>query len=77
MRLMHTMVLKYGYLHVIELQEKAGRISITKYNQLKSYFAKIYEDTVGYDKPRKIWYALNPVDEIQRREMISMELITE
>lgn len=77
MRLMHTLIIKYGYLNRLELQKKSGNLSIGMYNKLKSYFEEIYQDTVGYDKSRKIWYAVNPMDEKVREHLIELELITE
>ena len=77
MKLMYRLIISHGYLGRSELQTKAGNISVGKYNQLKSYFEEEYQDEIAYDKPRKIWYALNPVDEEIRREMVNLELLAQ
>ncbi len=74
---MHTLILKYGYLNRLELQKKSGNLSIGMYNKLKSYFEEIYQDTIAYDKQRKLWYAVSPMDEKVREHLIELELITQ
>ncbi len=75
MKIMHTAIMNAGYLSRTELQQKAGNLAITKYNQLKSYFEEEFQDTIAYSKHQKIWYSLNPVDEEKKKELVIMELI--
>jgi len=53
-----------------ELIDRA-RISITKYNQLKTYMLDKYDNEIQYDKTLKIFKSLKAIEEELENENIS------
>ena len=69
MERMMRIIMNHGRINRFELIE-AANISISKYNQLKSFFEQKYEDRILYNKETKMWSAPDVIIEQEQNAEI-------